>query len=620
MKRIRPLRATLLAELAVVSAALLAAWVVARPCAGSWNDGSRLAAVESLVDRHTWAIDDSIFVRVPRDLPQPPYPARSPFLLEKGTLDKLWIDGHFYSDKTPVPALLLAGVYAGWQAMTGWTARSHPAAFCSSMTVASSGLAFAVAVWCALRLGRVLRLRGGWRLLPAGGLALSGVALAYTSHVNNHVLLLAVTMAAMVQLAWMTRPLERTVGRYLALGCCAGLGYAIDLGAGPGILGAVLLYAGWRGVRASQTRGPGDQETRRGVCLLVSWSPGLLVFGGALPWLALHHGLNYALAGTWGPANANPAFFRWPGCPFSPDDLTGGLCHPDPYTFVGYALDLLFGGRGILTCNLPLLLALPGVVLLWRGRPALRPELLAVSALCVAVWLAYSLCSTNHAGECCSVRWFVPLLAPGWLVLALLLREAPWCRRQLLVLCGWGAVLGVHFACRGAWMNRLLPEFWPVLGLALASWAWCWSSDVRLEQTVQQAVDRLRDVVGLRVQRDAQREGQRVAQSGADQLPGPHARVEVAAEDAGLLPLGDDPGQQGLAVQVERPQHGDDLLVVALHQRAVQDLVLQGPLARRAQVAVHDGLQPGQRVGQGGHLALPAVQRRLPNLLQHFQE
>ena len=35
----------------------------ARPYAGSWNDGSRLAAVESLVDYHTWAIDDSIFVR-----------------------------------------------------------------------------------------------------------------------------------------------------------------------------------------------------------------------------------------------------------------------------------------------------------------------------------------------------------------------------------------------------------------------------------------------------------------------------------------------------------------------------------------------------------------------------
>src|SRR5262249_13483019 len=33
----------------------------ARPFAGSWNDGSRLAAVESLVDAHTFAIDDSIF-------------------------------------------------------------------------------------------------------------------------------------------------------------------------------------------------------------------------------------------------------------------------------------------------------------------------------------------------------------------------------------------------------------------------------------------------------------------------------------------------------------------------------------------------------------------------------
>src|SRR5215207_7390096 len=55
----------------VLAAGVLAA-VTARPYAGAWNDGSRLAAVESLVDRHTFAIDDSVYL-TPSAAARPPY-------------------------------------------------------------------------------------------------------------------------------------------------------------------------------------------------------------------------------------------------------------------------------------------------------------------------------------------------------------------------------------------------------------------------------------------------------------------------------------------------------------------------------------------------------------------
>src|SRR5262245_39218547 len=88
----------------VLTSALLIAAGSALGYAGGWNDGSRLATVESLVDFHTLAIDDSIFVRPLLDQVEDasPYPAHEP-LLENGTKDKLFIDGHFYSDKSPVP-------------------------------------------------------------------------------------------------------------------------------------------------------------------------------------------------------------------------------------------------------------------------------------------------------------------------------------------------------------------------------------------------------------------------------------------------------------------------------------------------------------------------------------
>src|SRR6516165_5153794 len=104
-------------DLLVLCVSTLVALVGARPYAGSWNDGGRLATVESLVDHGTWAIDHSIFVEVPAD--NPPYPANPDLIFEHGTLDKLFIRGHFYSDKSPVPNLLLAGVYKLTQMYSG---------------------------------------------------------------------------------------------------------------------------------------------------------------------------------------------------------------------------------------------------------------------------------------------------------------------------------------------------------------------------------------------------------------------------------------------------------------------------------------------------------------------
>ena len=104
----------------------------------SWNDGSRLAAVESLVDYRTWAIENSIFVdpsRVEPLDPLPYAPCRAGWVSQgerllfmasaSGTGDKMWIGGHFYSDKAPVPSLLMAAFYKGLQIVTGLTARSH---------------------------------------------------------------------------------------------------------------------------------------------------------------------------------------------------------------------------------------------------------------------------------------------------------------------------------------------------------------------------------------------------------------------------------------------------------------------------------------------------------------
>ena len=105
----------LFAAVFILAAALAAC---AKPYAASWNDGSRLATIEALVDYHTLAIDDTVYVP-PGSLNAPPN--HRPFLVwpngwdgtmhETGTLDKVYIHGHYYSHQPALPAFVLAGSY-----------------------------------------------------------------------------------------------------------------------------------------------------------------------------------------------------------------------------------------------------------------------------------------------------------------------------------------------------------------------------------------------------------------------------------------------------------------------------------------------------------------------------
>ncbi len=464
------------AEILVVCGAVAVALAGALPYAGCWNDGSRLATVEALVDHHTLAIDRSVFVAVPP--PGDPY-ARNPYRsddpeladqLRAGTKDKLLIGGHFYSDKSPVPALLMALLYQVLQALTGLTARRQPDVFCYIMTVASSGLAYVAAVWAVFRTGRVLRLAPRLCLALAASFATATVAPVYARQVNNHILLLgvaAVLMLILARLAEVTQEGRAPWATVAWAGTLAGLGYSIDLGAGPPLLVCALLLVVWR--------------TRE------LWALGAFALG-ALPWLLLHHAVNYATGGTFGPANAVPDYFRWENCPFTPETMTGAWNHAGAARFLLYAAALLFGKHGFIGHNLPLFLALPAVaVLLWR-RPRELPEILFAACWCGGTWLAYAITSTNYSGQCCSVRWFVPLLAPAYYVLAVLLKYYPERRADFLILSAWGAVLMALAWGYGPWIRHMVPGFWPLQGAGLLCWL-----IYRLRRTRQPRLEQARD-------------------------------------------------------------------------------------------------------------------------------
>ena len=433
---------------AVALAALAVAIVSARPFAESWNDGSRLATIESLVDRHTFVIEAAIFAR-------PPATDAERAAVRMVTLDKVQVDGRFYSDKPPVPALLLAGLYQLWRWSGGASAQAAPDRFVWWMTLYSSGLAYLVAVVALFRAGRTLRLPRRDRLLLVGSFALATGALPYARAVNGHELLLAVAMAIFALLAggdaggWSPR-------RLLAIGTLAGLGYTIDLAAGPLLLACVGVCVA---VRTRRARPLG------------------LVAGTASPWLLLHHAITFAIAGTLRPINAVPEYLAWAGSPFV-GAMTGEVHHAGAFDFASYAVQLLIGSRGFLGHNPTLYVAIAGAVALWRQPPREAALLVCGAVWSVTTWLTYAALSNNYAGSCVSIRWFVPLLAPAYLLLAVVLRDHPSWRALIAATSALGALLALAAWWRGPWTKVPGWQYW-LTQAGVVALVWRWATRLR---------------------------------------------------------------------------------------------------------------------------------------------
>jgi hypothetical protein len=421
----------------------------ARPFASGWNDGSRLASAESLVDRGTWSIDDSIFVKpLPRDNMNPYSLTIESSPVETGTMDKVFVHGHFYSDKPPVASLYLAALYWMAKQQTGLSARDNPHAFIKLLTLGSSGVAYLIAVLCIFLLGLRSGLTEEKSVFATLSFALATLAPVYSRQINNHILQLAVfgliflvaTNKKTTREAWM---------RATQIGLLAGLGYTLDLGIGPVLVLSTLIYT------ALQTR---------------RFSPVLITAIAMLPFIALHHWLNFKIGGTWRPINANPEFFQYPGSHFDADTMTGLWSRHGIsgfFDFLLYAVLMMVGVHGFLLHNLPLLAGRK----LGSLKSALisDPELAYCALLIFGSWAVYAAGSKNNGGLCCSIRWFVPLLIPSYWLLIRSLARAPETFKQLQVFTIFGFALTIAMFWVGPWGEPSRWIYWPLVGAALVA-------------------------------------------------------------------------------------------------------------------------------------------------------
>ncbi|WP_162658216.1 hypothetical protein [Tuwongella immobilis] len=408
--------------------------ILARDYAGSWNDASRLAMVESLVDYRSLAIDHSRWV---------------------STGDKLFVDGHFYSDKPPVIALGLASIYQLIQTLTGISFHENESLVCWLLVVLGMGPPFLWAIWSIDTIGESLGLRIADRLLIWFSLNFGTVLVAYSQFLNQHFLFfcfLTILLERVFSAMW--EPKEKYFKDSILIGTCAGILYGCDQAAGPSLVVALGIYG----------------------VLTQSWRRNLTIIISALPWLLLHHIVNYQIGGSFAPANSNPDYLKWPGSAFHVGNMTGVIPDRSVGVLIGYGFEMLIGKKGFIGHNPTLYLAVVGWVLLRKAsqNPPLNRFLEMIAIWTGMTFVAYLLFSNNASGACLSVRWFVPFLAPGYIVLMLLLANLPAVRPVLIILTVTGFLLGLSMVLRGPWTQRMLPGYWIIQGIGLAAACVTW--------------------------------------------------------------------------------------------------------------------------------------------------
>jgi hypothetical protein len=345
----------------------------------SWNEYSRLAAVEALVERGTWVIDDTALGRL--------------------TGDRVLLDGHFYSDKPPVFTFVASGVYTVLHRGFGL---SFDPQECDPRAVTCYCFAFQcpqpfdwafywltlvmVGVPSALMLALFYRSTGFFGLANLSALILTCVLglgtliLPYGLVFTNHVPTAACLFAGLYALA---RARSENADRWLfAAGFLTSLAVALEFQVGP-FLAIFFVVALWRYRRAA-------------------WP---FVLGALLP-LALTAALDWWMLGDLLPPQLHTAGYNYPGSALYG---TAGGTH-GAANLPEYAFRILLGDHGVFAFTPVMLWAVYALAaMLSRREHRLRGEALAAGAASLLTALYIIFFTDNFGGQAYGPRWFIAI-------------------------------------------------------------------------------------------------------------------------------------------------------------------------------------------------------------------
>lgn len=347
----------------------------------SWNDVSRLASVEALVEHGTWAIDNTALVA--------------------HTGDVIVINGLTYSDKPPVLTFMASGLYAvlhrffGLQLVPRECDPHASACYCFALlcpqrpdwayywlTLILVGIPSAFLLALFYRIAASLGQSNALALLLTGVLGLGTLVLPYSLVFNNHIPTAACLMLGLYAALQSTWDLAHPRRWLWLAGFAAALAFTLDLVASLFLVfflvDAVLHH-------------------RRNV-----W-PFLI---GALPPLLLMVALDWWIVGDPLPPMLHAAAYVYPTSLLNP--TIGGVRTAS--NVPAYVFDMLVGERGFFAFT-PVMLWVVVSLIAWlrdkNRRVWSRAIIVALACLSVAVYIGGF--TESLGGDAYGSRWFLTM-------------------------------------------------------------------------------------------------------------------------------------------------------------------------------------------------------------------
>lgn len=330
------------------------------------NDVSRYLSIVSLAKDNSFIIDEE---------------------LEKtDTMDKIYVDGHFYSDKPPLFALTFAPIYYAAKSINISVYSKYLYKF-SIILILGTLFAFAMSLFYKEYSERFDKHK--WLLLL--------LIFATPYYVFNRVLMSHALVGSLLYISFYCIRKENRFPFMILAGLLSGLAMTYDHGAIFIVLSFILYL------------------------ILTKKIKELIAFGAiaAIPVL-VHLVIVFHLSGSLLPLNMHPEYFNYPGGKWAnfSAGLSGGLKHTNPLSLLGYMLALLFmfpfgyQSKGLFLTAPILIFAFIEIVREMREK---KIEAISLFAGIFLLFLFYSFTSNNVGGGDYAVRWFIifmPLCLP----------------------------------------------------------------------------------------------------------------------------------------------------------------------------------------------------------------
>ncbi len=338
------------------------------PEARGWNDWSRMATIQSIVEDQSIFIDNSIFAE---------------------TGDKVFINEHFYSDKPIMPSLIGSAVYyllynVGIKLDLNWNLAYY---IITLLTIKFFWLCGILAFFSLLKYTSMTE---KWKYLLTFSMGVGSLYFTWSSTFNNHSLAASFIIIGIffIVRAGYNKPTSKYIfssGLFLSL-------------AGTCDIPVAVFYVGYL-VYIFFDKHLAKNYFYFLFPLLLTVLPTLLI--------------NYYISNSFIPVQIIKSNFEYTGSPWiqsgNLDNLSGISINSGMFIFLN-AIKLLISHKGFLIYNPLLFIAIPCLWYHIVSKGCFFKHAIVTAAASIIILIYYILFTKGGGGWSYSVRWFVPLL------------------------------------------------------------------------------------------------------------------------------------------------------------------------------------------------------------------